>query len=122
VKNAGLSPAKNIRIDVQDNLPLSHLYELKDTNLSEVNFIKNSIPYLAPGRSKKYVVGNLKLNPNIWKATNYIVNFSVTFENMKSKKHNVKISVDVLQCIDPVVFRGQECLGPGYQVGLDKEP
>ena len=122
VKNAGLSPAKNIWIDVEDNLPLSHLYELKDTTLSEANFIKNSIPYLAPGRSKRYVIGNLKVNRDSWKADNYIVNFSVTFENMKSKRHNIKISVDVLQCIDPVVFRGQESLGPGYEVRLDKEP
>ena len=122
VKNAGLSPAKNIHIDVDDNLPLSHLYELKDTTLSETNFIKNGIPYLAPGRSKTYAVGNLKLNRDIWKAENYIVNFSINFENMKSKKQNVKMSVDVLQCIDPVVFRGQETLGAEYQVRPEKKP
>lgn len=122
VKNAGLSPAKNIRIDVEDTLPLMHLYELKDTTLSDANFIKSSIPYLAPGRSKKYVVGNLKLNREIWKANDYIVKFTVHYENMKSRKHNVNLSVDVLQCIDPVVFRGQESLGPGYEVRLDKQP
>lgn len=122
VKNAGLSPAKNINIDVDDKLPLSHLYELKDTSLSEANFIKNSIPYLAPGRSKKYVVGNLKLNRERWGASDYIVNFDVTFENMNSKIQNVKMSIDVLQCIDPVVFRGQETLGAGYEVRLGQEP
>ena len=122
VKNAGLSPAKNIHIDVDDNLPLSHLYELKDTTLSETNFIKNGIPYLAPGRSKTYAVGNLKLNRDIWKADNYIVNFNVNFENMKSKKQNVKMTVDVLQCIDPVVFRGQETIGAEYQVRPEKKP
>ena len=122
VKNAGLSPAKNIHIDVDDNLPLSHLYELKDTTLSETNFIKNGIPYLAPGRSKTYAVGNLKLNRDIWKAENYIVNFSINFENMKSRRQNVKMSVDVLQCIDQVVFRGQETLGAEYQVRPEKKP
>ncbi len=122
VKNAGLSPAKNIHIDVDDNLPLSHIYELKDTTLSETNFIKNGIPYLAPGRSKTYAVGNLKLNRDIWKSDNYIVNFSINFENMKSKKQNIKMSVDVLQCIDPVVFRGQETIGAEYQVRPEKKP
>ena len=95
---------------------------MKDTTLSEANFIKNDIPYLAPGRSKKYVVGNLKLNRKIWKPADYIVKFSVNFENMKSRGHNVKMSIDVLQCIDPVVFRGQESLGAEYEVRLDKEP
>ena len=122
VKNAGLSPAKNIQIDVDDKLPLFHLYELKNTTLSETNFIKNGIPYLAPGRSKTYAVGNLKLNRDRWKSDSYIVKFSVDFENMKSKKHNLKMTVNVLQCIDPVVFRGQETMGAEYQVRPEKKP
>ena len=59
---------------------------VRDTILSETNFIKNGIPYLAPGRSKTHAVGNLKLNRDIWKSDNYTVKFSVKFENMKSKK------------------------------------
>ena len=123
VKNAGLSPAKNIKISVEDNLPLMHLYELRDTKLSDASFIKNTIPYLAPGRSKKFVVGNLKLNREIWKAENYVIFFKVNYENVRSKRKNVTISVDVLQCIDPIVFRGEECVTPaGYQVKMDKQP
>lgn len=124
VKNAGQSPAKNIQISVDEKLPLTHIYELKEVRLKDSSIIKNGIPYLAPGRSKKHVVGNLRLNPEIWKADDYLVNFEVNFENMKAKKQTVSLTVDVLQCIDPIVFRGEECATPGaaYQVKMDKEP
>ena len=124
IKNAGQSPAKNIQIGVDEKLPLTHVYELKEVSLKEASIFKNSIPYLAPGRSKKHVVGNLRLNREIWKAEDYIVNFTVNFENMKAKKQTVSLAVDVLQCIDPMVFRGEECASPGaaYQVKMNKEP
>ena len=79
---------------------------------------------MAPGRSKKHVVGNLRLNREIWKADDYLVKFTVTFENMKAKRQTVSMTVDVLQCIDPIVFRGEECASPdaAYQVKMNTEP
>jgi len=124
IKNAGQSPAKNIQISVDEKLPLTHIYELKEVSLKDSSIIKNGIPYLAPGRSKKHVVGNLRLNREVWKAEDYLVNFKVNFENMKAKKQTVSLAVDVLQCIDPIVFRGEECATPGaaHQVKMYKEP
>jgi len=80
IKNAGQSPAKNIQISVDEKLPLTHIYELREVRLKDSSIIKNGIPYLAAGRSKKHVVGNLGLNSEIWKADNYLVNFKINFE------------------------------------------
>ena len=46
VKNAGNSPAKNIMLDVEETLPLSHIYELKEAHLKDASLLQSGIPYL----------------------------------------------------------------------------
>lgn len=121
VLNPGQSPATNIRFKVEENLPLGDLYELKETRLKDEILFKSGISYLAPGRKRRYVVGNLRLNPDVWGRERYIVRLSISCENHRSETLHFTPTIDVLQCIEPVVYRGEECATPGarYQVKME---
>lgn len=76
--NTGHSPARNIRISVDDTLPWRKGNGLG--GFSDLVLVKEGLSYLAPGRILKYIVGFVDWKD--LKSGNGIARFTLTYESL----------------------------------------
>lgn len=92
IGNSGYSPAINIRFDV--NKDIKWLKLNKDIiGFSNLPIIKNGISYLAPGRTFKFIAGNI--GDSSENSLNNELQMIIHYENESGKKFIKDVSIDL---------------------------
>ncbi len=93
VGNYGLSPALNVQFEVDDKAPW-HPMLVAPKSLSQSDVVRNGISFLGPGRTLRYIGGNMD-----WQkltAENAVIFITITFENEAKKKFTKRYELNML--------------------------
>jgi hypothetical protein len=78
IGNTGVSPALNVRLDIEDSIPWRKLGE-HPTGLSSLAIVKSGLKYLAPGRTLKFSAGYADNSPEFF-AAGSAVSIALSYE------------------------------------------
>lgn len=95
VGNTGASPARNIKLSVQDNIYWRSYAETK-TSLADLVIVKDGISYLAPGRALKFEAGLIDRDKTLTEKDSF-AEIRLTYETDSGKEISRVSRIDMNQ-------------------------